>query len=110
MKATELRLTIIGKLLDKAKHSLMEGDVRNAIELAFRAYEEGADILSLIKEHQAPKQVKNGWDAVIKQCSQIVSRAGESSSLSKEDVESLVACAEEVIAIAKAIHGRGDRA
>ena len=106
MKAAELRLTIIGKLLDRAKRSLMEGDIRSAIELAFRAYEEGVDLLSLIKEYQAPKHVKNSWDAVIKQCSQIVSRAGESSSLSKEDVESLVACAEEVIAIAKTIHGK----
>ncbi len=106
MRATELRLTIIEKLLDRAKHSLMEGDVRNAIELAFRAYEEGVDLLSLIKGYRASKHVKNSWDAVIKQCSQIVSKAGESSSPSKEDVESLVACAEEVIAIAKAIHGK----
>jgi hypothetical protein len=106
MRVTELRLAVIKKLLDEAKHSLMEGNVRNALELAFRAYEGGVDILNSIKEDQALKQAEDGWDAIIKRCSTVMSRVSESSSPSENDVEDLVACAEETIALAETIHRR----
>lgn len=100
------------EILDNAKHSLMDGDVRVALREAVKAAREAlvallgagsarglhdASLMSLYERVGVVDGEDEAWGSLVRRCIKLLDEAGAWKSVALEDVEDIIACADEVI-------------
>jgi len=98
--------------LDNAKHRLMDGEVEAALEEAVRAAREAlvvllgagsvrglrdASLMSLYEMVGTVSGEDEAWGSLILRCVKLLDEARAWGSVAPEDVEDVIACAEEVV-------------
>jgi len=100
------------EILDNAKHSLMDGDVKVALREAVKAAREAlvallgagsarglrdASLMSLYEKVGVVDGEDEAWVSLVRRCVKLLDEARAWESVALEDVEDVIACADEVV-------------